>query len=71
MKFEDSAKNCALCNHCYREVHDFQTTDELWNFVVGKPGGVLCYDCFIAACNLKGIYPEPAFVKDPRIFPSE
>jgi len=40
--------DCARCEDCGRNVHDFTVPDKLWQQVYGDEGGVLCYDCF---CN--------------------
>ena len=39
---------CARCEDCGRNVHDFTVPDCLWKAVYGNEGGILCYDCF---CN--------------------
>ena len=31
-------------------------TDELWQRIVGGPGGVMCVGCFDAACERRGLY---------------
>jgi len=42
-------EDCARCQDCGRNVHDFHVPDDLWETVIGDPdGGVWCYDCF---CN--------------------
>jgi len=41
-------EDCARCEDCGRNVHDFSVPDDLWIEVYGNDGGVLCYDCF---CN--------------------
>lgn len=41
-------EDCARCNECGRNVHDFIVPNELWIMINGSEGGVLCYDCF---CN--------------------
>jgi len=39
-------EDCARCCDCGRNVHDYHVPDELWLEVIGKLGGVWCYDCF-------------------------
>lgn len=41
-------EDCARCDDCGRNVHDFLVPTELWIEVWGNEGGILCYDCF---CN--------------------
>ena len=41
-------EDCARCEDCGRNVHDFSVPDDLWQQVYGSNDGILCYDCF---CN--------------------
>lgn len=47
----------ARCDDCGRNVHDFDTSDELWRKVSGHEdgSGILCYDCFCDRADRKGI----------------
>lgn len=50
-------EDCARCDDCGRNVHDFTTTDELWVKVTGHQdgGGILCYDCFCDQADRMGV----------------
>lgn len=41
-------EDCARCDDCGRNVHDFIVPDKLWIAIWGNEKGILCYDCF---CN--------------------
>lgn len=41
-------KDCARCQDCGRNVHDFLVPNKIWERVYGSKRGILCYDCF---CN--------------------
>jgi hypothetical protein len=41
-------EECARCEDCGRNVHDFHVPDNIWIKVYGDEAGTLCYDCF---CN--------------------
>ena len=47
----------SFCKHCGRDVHDFSTTDEIWEQVDPhiKFGHTLCYDCFCEICEKIGL----------------
>ena len=40
--------DCARCDDCGRNVHDYTVPDKLWLSIMGHECGILCYDCF---CN--------------------
>lgn len=46
-------EDCARCEDCGRNVHDFHVPDELWLDVYGSFSGVLCYDCFCDRADRK------------------
>lgn len=46
LKTYSAIKECARCNDCGRNVHDFHVPDELWMRVINSSNGVWCYDCF-------------------------
>ena len=46
-------EDCARCQDCGRNVHDFYVPDWLWLKVVGTSNGVLCYDCFYDRADRK------------------
>lgn len=48
--------NCARCEDCGRNVHDFIVPDILWKQVYGSDRGVLCYDCFCERADRKFNY---------------
>ncbi len=39
-------EDCARCEECGRNVHDFNVPDDIWLKVHGNDAGILCYDCF-------------------------
>jgi len=45
--------DCARCEDCGRNVHDFSVPDELWIKVYGSDGGILCFDCFCDRADRK------------------
>ena len=45
--------DCARCEDCGRNVHDFIVPDNLWVSVYGDESGVLCYDCFCSRADKK------------------
>ena len=49
----------SFCKNCGRDVHDFITTDEIWDQVDPhiRFGHVLCYDCFCEICHKIGLPP--------------
>jgi len=46
-------EDCARCEDCGRNVHDFWVPDWLWIEVTGSPDGLLCYDCFCDRADRK------------------
>ena len=46
-------EDCARCDDCGRNVHDYIVPDNLWIGVVGKESGTLCYDCFCNRADMK------------------
>ena len=46
-------EDCARCEDCGRNVHDFIVPDKVWHKVYGSDGGILCYDCFADRCDRK------------------
>ena len=44
-------EDCARCEDCGRNVHDFTVPDKVWRQVYGSDGGILCYDCFADRCD--------------------
>lgn len=45
--------DCARCNDCGRNVHDFYVPDAIWLNIIGSFSGVWCYDCFIERARKK------------------
>jgi hypothetical protein len=48
-------EECARCEDCGRNVHDFHVPDEVWIRVYGDESGVLCYDCFCDRTDRMGM----------------
>jgi len=48
--------DCARCEDCGRNVHDFIVPDDLWREVYGSEAGILCYDCFCDRADRKFHY---------------
>lgn len=46
-------EDCARCQDCGRNVHDFGVPDELWLQVIGSTDGIWCYDCFADRADAK------------------
>jgi len=46
-------EDCARCEDCGRNIHDFHVPDEVWLNVYGSDSGVLCYDCFCDRADKK------------------
>jgi len=61
-------EDCARCDDCGRNVHDFSASDELWAKVTGHEngGGILCYDCFCDKADRKGIHNYQGVITDGR-----
>ena len=56
LKTYPAIEDCARCNDCGRNVHDYHVPDDVWLQVIGTPLGVWCYDCFCDRAEKKGIY---------------
>jgi hypothetical protein len=46
-------EDCARCEECGINVHDFHVPDDIWIKVYGNESGVLCYDCFCDKADKK------------------
>jgi hypothetical protein len=46
-------EDCARCEDCGRNVHDFKVPDDVWIKVYGNKSGILCYDCFCDKADKK------------------
>jgi hypothetical protein len=49
-------EDCARCEECGRNVHDYHVPDDLWIKVYGDESGVLCYDCFCNKLDEMGLW---------------
>jgi hypothetical protein len=48
--------DCARCEDCGRNVHDYHVPDEVWIKIYGNEAGTLCYDCFCNRSDKLGIW---------------
>jgi hypothetical protein len=49
-------EDCARCEDCGRNVHDYHVPDEVWIKIYGNEAGTLCYDCFCNRSDKLGIW---------------
>lgn len=51
----ESNSKCVRCRDCGRTVHDWFTSDDIFEEVTGSHAGVWCWDCFCERAWKKGI----------------
>lgn len=46
-----------ICQRCgFQVAVVWRASDELWERIVGRPGGVLCVKCFDELCKQRGLF---------------
>lgn len=61
-------EDCARCQDCGRNVHDYHVPNKFWLKVTESENGVWCYDCFCnRADKIFGVIKDGILIKNPMI----